>query len=195
MTEARNFDGLSLRKVISRDDIEKATSELARRISEDYGEKVPVLVCVLRSARPLFEEIVRKVTVSVEECFIECSSYGGGTRPGRVRLVSDVGCPLEGRDVVIVDDIVDTSETARFLVGHLGAKNPRSLMFCALIDKTKEGERHFCPDYSCFRVEENEGFLVGYGMDYMDRGRKLPDIYAFVGEPPSDAARISGLGE
>ena len=195
MTVAPNLDGLSLRKVISRDDIEKATSELARRISEDYGERNPVLVCVLRSARPLFEEIVRKVTVPVEECFIECSSYGGGTRPGRVRLVSDVGCPLEGRDVVIVDDIVDTSETARFLVGHLGSKNPRSLMFCALIDKTKEGERHFCPDYSCFRVEENEGFLVGYGMDYMDRGRKLPDIYAFVGEPPSDAARVSGLGE
>lgn len=195
MTGTRNFDGLSLKKVVSREDIDEATSELARRISEDYGEKVPVLVCVLRSARPLFEEIVRKVTVSVEERFIECSSYGGGTRPGRVRLVSDVGCPLDGRDVVIVDDIVDTSETARFLVGHLGSKNPRSLMFCALIDKTKEGERHFCPDYSCFRVDENEGFLVGYGMDYMDRGRNLPDIYAFVGEPPPDAARLSGLGE
>lgn len=195
MTGTRNFDGLSLKKVVSREDIDEATSELARRISEDYGEKVPVLVCVLKSARPLFEEIVRKVTVSVEERFIECSSYGGGTRPGRVRLVSDVGCPLDGRDVVIVDDIVDTSETARFLVGHLGSKNPRSLMFCALIDKTKEGERHFCPDYSCFRVDENEGFLVGYGMDYMDRGRNLPDIYAFVGEPPPDAARLSGLGE
>ena len=195
MTGARNFDGLSLRKVVSREDIERATSELARRISEDYGGKTPVLVCVLRSARPLFEEIVRKVTVSVEERFIECSRYGAGTRPGRVRLVTDVGCPLEGRDVIIVDDIVDTSETARFLVGHLGAKNPRSLTFCALIDKTKEGERHFCPDYSCFRVDEDEGFLVGYGMDYMDRGRKLPDIYAFVGEPPADAARLSGLGE
>ena len=195
MTGTRNFDGLSLKKVVSREDIDVATSELARRISEDYGERVPVLVCVLKSARPLFKEIVRKVTVSVEERFIECSSYGGGTRPGRVRLVSDVGCPLDGRDVVIVDDIVDTSETARFLVGHLGSKNPRSLMFCALIDKTKEGEQHFCPDYSCFRVDESEGFLVGYGMDYMDRGRNLPDIYAFVGEPPPDAARLSGLGE
>ena len=195
MTEAPNLDGLALRKIISREDIEKATSELARRISEDYGGKTPVLVCVLRSARPLFEEIVRKVTVSVEERFIECSSYGGGTRPGRVRLVRDVGCPLEGRDVIIVDDIVDTSETARFLVRHLGSKNPRSLRFCALIDKTGESERRFCPDYSCFRVEESEGFLVGYGMDYMDRGRKLSDIYAFAGEPPSDADSLAELGE
>ena len=195
MTEAPNLDGLALRKIISREDIEKATSELARRISEDYGGKTPVLVCVLRSARPLFEEIVRKVTVSVEERFIECSSYGGGTRPERVRLVRDVGCPLEDRDVIIVDDIVDTSETAKFLVRHLGSKNPRSLRFCALIDKTGEGERRFCPDYSCFRVDESEGFLVGYGMDYMDRGRKLSDIYAFAGEPPSDADRLAELGE
>lgn len=115
------------------------------------------------------------MTVTVEKQFLRVSSYRKGTRPERLELLRDIECELEGRDVIIVEDIIDTSETVKFILRHMGSKNPGSLRICALIDKRGKDSMGPAPDYAGFHVEE--GFLVGYGMDYMERGRSLEDIY------------------
>lgn len=113
--------------------------------------------------------------MTVEKQFLRVSSYRDGTRPGRLGLLRDIECEVEGRDVIIVEDIIDTSETAKFILRHIGSKNPGSLRICALIDKRGKGAADPGPDYTGFQVDQ--GFLVGYGMDYMKRGRSLEDIY------------------
>ena len=115
------------------------------------------------------------MTVTVEKQFLRVSSYGAATQPGRLELVVDVECELEDRDVIIVEDIIDTSKTAEFILRHVGSKNPGSLRICALIDKRGRDATGPVPHYSGFQVEE--GFLVGYGMDYMEKGRALENIY------------------
>ena len=111
----------------------------------------------------------------VERQFFRVSSYRDGTRPKRLELLRDIECEVEGRDVIIVEDIIDTSQTAKFILRHMGSKNPGSLRICALIDKRGKDTAGSGPDYTGFQVDE--GFLVGYGMDYMEKGRSLEDIY------------------
>ena len=113
--------------------------------------------------------------MTVERHFLRVSSYREATRPGRLELVRDIECEVNGRDVIIIEDIIDTSETAKFILRHMESKNPGSLRICALVDKRGKDPRGPEPDYVGFRVDE--GFLVGYGMDYMERGRALEDIY------------------
>ena len=126
-------------------------------------------------ARPFFEDIVARMTIEVEKQFLRVSSYRRAMRPGRLELVIDVECELEDRDVIIVEDIIDTSKTVEFILRHVESKNPGSLRMCALIDKRGEDAAGPGPDYTGFRVDG--GFLVGYGMDYMEKGRALEDIY------------------
>ena len=168
-------EGVALEKFLSKDDIKNAVSRLAGRISGDYEGKTPVAVCVLKGARPFFEDLLAQVTVTVERQFLRVSSYRNGARPGRLELLRDVECEVEGRNVIIIEDIIDTSETAKFILRHMVSKNPGSLRMCALIDKRGKGATDGGPDYAGFQVDE--GFLVGYGMDYMEWGRSLEDIY------------------
>ncbi len=115
------------------------------------------------------------MTVTVEKQFLRASSYRKATRPGYLELLADIECDVEGRDVIIVEDIIDTSKTAEFVLRHVESKNPGSLRICTLVDKRGKDTDAPEPDYVGFRV--NEGFLVGYGMDYMEKGRTLEDIY------------------
>ena len=173
--ETEILEGVALRKFLSKDDIKKAVTRLAGRISEDYEGKTPVAVCVLKGARPFFEDLLEQVTVTVERQFLRVSSYRDGARPGRLELLRDIECEVEGRDVIIIEDIIDTSETAKFILRRMESGNPRSLRICALIDKRGKGATGPGPDYAGFQVDG--GFLVGYGMDYMEEGRELEDIY------------------
>ncbi len=169
------MEGLVLRKVLSKKEIKSAIWNLAKKISEDYEGKTPVLVCVLLGARPFFEDLAERMTISSEKQFLRVSSYREATLPGHLELVRDIECGIEGRDVIIIEDIIDTSETAKFILRHMESKNPGSLRICALIDKRGKETTGPEPDYSGFQVDE--GFLVGYGMDYMGRARALEDIY------------------
>ena len=173
--ETENLEGVTLAKFLSKDDIKKAVSRLARQISEDYEGKSPVAVCVLKGARPFFEDLLAQMSLTVDRQFLGVSSYRGETRPGRLLLVRDIECEVKGRDVIIVEDIIDTSKTAEFILRHMESKNPGSLSICALIDKRGKDPAGPGPDYWGFQVDG--GFLVGYGMDYMERGRTLEDIY------------------
>lgn len=175
--ETKILKGIPLRKFLSKDDIKNAVSRLARQISGDYEGKTPVAVCVLKGARPFFEDLLAQVTVMVERQFLRVSSYRDGARPGHLELVRDIECEVEGRDVIIIEDIIDTSQTAKFILRHMESKNPGSLRICALIDKIGRPATGSYPYYTGFKVDG--GFLVGYGMDYMESGRSLEDIYLF----------------
>ena len=113
--------------------------------------------------------------MTVEKEFLRVSSYKEATRPGRLDLLRDIECEVKGRDIIIVEDIIDTSQTAKFILRHMKSKKPGSLRICALIDKRGKDATGPGPDYTGFCVDK--GFLVGYGMDYMERGRSLEDIY------------------
>lgn len=173
--ETEILKGVALKKVLSKNDIQSAVRKLAGQISGDYEGKTPVFICVLLGARPFFEDLVEQITVTVEKQFLRVSSYREATRPGRIELVVDIKCKVEGRDVIIIEDIIDTSKTAEFILRHIESKNPGSLRICALIDKRGEDMPVPGPDYVGFRMDG--GFLVGYGMDYMETGRALEDIY------------------
>lgn len=173
--ETEILKGVALKKVLSKNDIQSAVRKLAGQISGDYEGRTPVLICVLLGARPFFEDIVEQISITVEKQFLRVSSYRETTRPGRLELVEDIECEVEGRDVIIVEDIIDTSKTAEFILRHIESKNPGSLRICALIDKRGEDVTVPGPDYTGFRMDG--GFLVGYGMDYMETGRALEDIY------------------
>ncbi len=168
--------GLALREVLSKNEIKTTVVRLARRISGDYDGKIPVMVCVLLGARPFFEDLVNAMTVKVERRSLRISSYEGNTRPGYLKLIQDIESEVEGRDVIIIEDIVDTSKTAGFVLRHIESKNPSSLRMCALIDKRAEDVMvGHAPHYLGFRM--NRGFLVGYGMDYKGVGRDLENVY------------------
>ncbi len=171
----KTLESISLKKILSKSDIKTAVARLAGRISRDYDGKIPVAVCVLLGARPFFEDLVDAMTVEVEKRFLRISSYGENTRPGHLNLIEDIESEVKDRDVIIVEDIVDTSRTVEFVLEHIESKNPSSVRICALIDKKGEHTKGSVPHYSGFRV--NGGFIVGYGMDYKGAGRDLENIY------------------
>ncbi len=165
--------------VISRQDIALRVAELAEKISRDYHGRDLVLVGVLNGAFIFLADLSRLLTVPLEVDFVRLKSYGAGTTSSRdVKVTKDVEIPLEGRDVLIVEDIVDLGLTLDFLRRHLLARNPRTLKACCLVDKKERREVDVPLDYVGFTVER--GFLVGYGLDCGERDRTLPDIYALA---------------
>ncbi len=162
--------------VFSPEQIQDRVRELARTISDDYGHSEPVLIGILNGVFMFFSDLVKSLTIPVKIDFVRVASYGSSSQSdGLVRLVKDVELAVDGRDVLIVEDIVDSGHTLAFLREHLRDKSCRSVRFCALIDKSERREREISIDYSGFQVEK--GFLVGYGLDYNEQYRYLPAIY------------------
>ncbi|MBW1992331.1 MAG: hypoxanthine phosphoribosyltransferase [Deltaproteobacteria bacterium] len=167
------------RLLISREDIARRVKELAAQISQDYRGKEPVLVGILKGAFIFLADLVRALDFPVEIDFVRLMSYGDGTTSsGEVRVTKDVELPLEGRHVLVVEDIVDIGYTLYFLRQHLAGRNPLSLKFCCLIDKKERRAVNVPLDYVGFVVEK--GFLVGYGLDCAEKMRTLPDVYELV---------------
>lgn len=162
--------------VFSPEQILDKVRELARTISDDYGSSEPVLIGILNGVFMFFSDLVRNLTIPVKIDFVRVASYGSASESnGVVRLIKDVELAIEGRDVVVVEDIVDSGHTLAFLREHLRGKSCRSVRFCALIDKSERRERDIPIDYYGFHVKK--GFLVGYGLDYNEQYRYLPAIY------------------
>ncbi len=165
-----------LEVLLSEERIHDRVDELAARISADYaGAEDLLLVGVLRGAFIFLADLARRLTVPHAVDFISLSSYGKGDRPtGAVRLLLDLRSEIEGRHVLIVEDIVDTGHTLEYLKQSLGARRPASLKTCAL---TKKPARHEVPveiDYLGFEIPDV--WVVGYGLDFEDRWRTLPHI-------------------
>lgn len=162
--------------LITKEEIDKRIDELAARITADYKGKNVLMVCVLRGAVLFFADIVRKINLDVRLDFMAVSSYGGNnmSTSGEVRIVKDLAQPIEGLDVIIVEDIVDSGHTLKYLKNMLKARNPASIKICALLDKPDRREVEIKADYLGFTVP-NE-FVVGYGLDYAEKYRNLEEV-------------------
>ncbi len=184
MGNGRLAKGLS-RVVFTTEALQRRVRELAAEIEHDYrellGEEVwerPVVaVGLLRGAVIFLADLVRAMEIPLEYDFISISSYGDQTAPGELKLIKDLEVPLEGRDVLIVEDITDTGRTLAYIRELLLQRGPRSLRICCLIDKVPRREVEVELDYVGFRLEEDE-FLVGYGLDYAGLYRNLPYVAA-----------------
>ena len=163
------------RVLISRQEIQAKVKDLARQISSDYAGKEPIFVGILNGVVFFFADLVMSLSIPSRIDFVRASSYGSNkTSSGAIKLVKDVEIPVGGQHVVVVEDIVDTGLTLNFLVNSLKSREPASVKICALIDKAERREKEVAIDYCGFKVQE--GFLVGYGLDYAEKYRYLPDI-------------------
>lgn len=155
--------------------IRRKVEELAAQIAADYEGKHPVFICILKGAAIFMADLVRHMSIPATMDFMAISSYGGGTRTsGVVRILQDLDKSIEGRHVIIVEDIIDSGLTLSYLVENLRSRKPASLATCVLLDKPARREVSFRPDYVGFDVPDE--FVVGYGLDYAEDYRHLPYI-------------------
>jgi hypoxanthine phosphoribosyltransferase len=161
--------------LIPREAIKKRVKELARQISSDYEGKEPILIGILNGVIFFFADLMREISIPTRMDFIRAASYGSEMESsGSIRLTKDVEMPVKGKPVLLVEDIVDTGLTLTHIVKNLESKGTESLRICALIDKLERRNIDVSIDYCGFKI--NEGFLVGYGLDYDEKYRYLPDI-------------------
>lgn len=165
-----------LRVLISEEEVNRRVREVAAQISRDYEGKSVHLLCILKGSAFFMCELAKRITVPVTLDFMSCSSYGSGTvSKGIVRLAKDLDETIEGRDVIIIEDIIDSGNTLAYLLELLSARKPASLKLCTLLDKPSRRVRHDVKvDYICFSIEDL--FVVGYGLDYNQRYRNLPYV-------------------
>ena len=165
-----------LKILIGRDDIAEAVNRLAREIESDYRDKQPLLVSMLKGAFIFTADLVRQMDLPLELDFVRLSSYGPSRESsGKVRIAQGVKTPVKGRDVLVVEDIVDTGIAISFLLDYLKSKQPASLKVCTLTDKPSRRRVPVPIDYRGFTVPNK--FIVGYGLDCDQEFRNLPDIY------------------
>ncbi len=169
------------RVFLPRQEIELAVGRLAAEISQDYQDKNPVLIAVLKGSFIFLADLIRRLDFPLEVEFIGLSSYGlGQESSGRIRVVHNLRCGIKGRHVLIVEDIVDTGLTTCFLLDYLAKKEPASLRVCALTSKPARRRSSVTIDYLGFTVPDR--FLVGYGLDCGERFRNLPDLCFLEGD-------------
>ncbi len=162
--------------LFGRAEIEAAVSRLAAEITRDYHGKYPVLIGILKGSFMFMADLVRLLDFPLEVEFIRASSYGRGSQTsGRVKVGWSPPYPIKGRDVLVIEDIVDTGLTTSFLLDYLRKKKPASLKLCALTDKPSRRQVPVEIDYLGLTVPDK--FLVGYGIDWDQKYRNLPDMY------------------
>jgi hypoxanthine phosphoribosyltransferase len=167
--------GMPMTVLLSEAMIRAKVAELARAIDRDYAGKVPVLVGVLTGATIFMADLIRQISLPVEMEFMAVSSYGAGTETtGVVRILKDLNSEVTGRDLIIVEDIVDSGLTLAYLQSLLRAREPASLRTCVLLDKKERRETDVVLDYIGFTIPN--AFVVGYGLDYGGLYRQLPFV-------------------
>jgi hypoxanthine phosphoribosyltransferase len=163
--------------LVPADALSRRVRELAAAISRDYGGRDLVLVGVLKGAVFFLSDLMRQLEVPVEVDFMAVASYGSATKSsGVVRILKDLDTVIEGRDVLIVEDIVDSGLTLQYLLRNLGARNPNSLEVCALLIKPERRKVDLQTRYVGFEIPNR--FAIGYGLDYGERYRNLPFVAA-----------------
>lgn len=161
---------------ISHQEIQSRVDALAAQINADYRNKDLLLVGVLKGAFIFLADLVRRLDTPAEVDFIRIASYGSSMQScGRIALSKDLECSIEGREVLVIEDIVDTGITMLWLVRHLESRNPRTVRICALIDKYERRKVDVPVHYTGFRIPS--GFVVGYGLDFAEKYRGLQGIY------------------
>lgn len=149
--------------------------ELGLKISSDYQSDPPLLVGILKGALPFLADLMRSITIPVIYDLMAVSSYGASTKStGTVRIIKDLDIGIENRNVIIVEDIVDTGLTLQYLVENLRSRQPKTLKVCTLLDKPSRRVTPIQPDYNGFEIPDV--FVVGFGLDYAEKYRNLPYI-------------------
>lgn len=166
--------------LVSAEDLQRRVAELGRQISADYAGRPLLLIGVLKGAVFFLSDLMRYIDVPVEVDFMAVASYGSATdSSGVVRILKDLDAAIEGRDVLIVEDIVDSGLTLQYLLRNLGSRNPASLEVCALLTKPDRRKVDLPTRYVGFEIPDR--FVVGYGLDYAERHRNLPFVAALEG--------------
>lgn len=161
--------------LLTRDQIREAVKEMGKRITKDYAGKEPVLIGILRGAVVFFADLVREIDLPITMEFMAISSYGSSTKSsGVVRIMKDLDRDISGRDVLVVEDIVDSGLTLSHLKAVLETRKAASVKIVTLLDKPARRKVPLQVEYSCFDIPD--AFVVGYGLDYDEKYRNLPDI-------------------
>lgn len=164
-----------VRELISEADVEAKIAELGAQISKDYEGESVFLLCILKGGVFFTTELAKRITVPVSLDFMSVSSYGAETESsGVVRIIKDLDTSIEGKNVLVVEDIIDTGRTLAYLLENLKHRNPKSLKLSALLDKPERRVSDVAVDYKGFEIPDE--FVVGYGMDYDQKYRNLPYI-------------------
>lgn len=165
----------TVRVLLSEEEVDKKIAEVAEQISKDYhGEQVH-LICVLKGGVFFTCELAKRLTVPVSMDFMSVSSYGMDTKSsGVVKIVKDLDEGIEGKNVLVVEDIIDSGRTLSYLLENLKNRRPKSLKLCTLLDKPERRVVEVKVDYTCFHIPDE--FVVGYGLDYAQKYRNLPYI-------------------
>jgi hypoxanthine phosphoribosyltransferase len=165
--------------LISAEAIAARVNELGEQISKDYREREPILIGVLNGVVFFFTDLIRALSIPCKIDFVRAASYGAGTSSsGSIKVTKEVEISVRERPVIIIEDIVDTGLTLKYMVQRIKRLGPESVKICALIDKLERRDEEITLDYWGFRIEE--GFLVGYGLDYNEQYRYLPGIYVLM---------------
>lgn len=161
--------------LITSERIRDAVKKLGETITRDYAGKEPVMIGILKGAILFFSDLIREIDLPLRTEFMAISSYGSSTKTsGVVRILKDLDQDISGRDVIIVEDIVDSGLTLSYLKRALEDRGPASIRIVTLLDKPARRKVDLVPDYCCFEIPD--AFVVGYGLDYDERYRNLPDI-------------------
>jgi len=173
--------------LLDTDAIDARVAELGAQLSTDYAGRDPVLVSVLKGSLVFLADLMRAMDLPSSIDLMEVSSYAGTETSGQVRILKDLSKPIEGRDVIVVEDIIDTGLTLNYLLGYLADRQPASIKICCLLDKPARRLADISIDYRGFTIPDR--FVIGYGLDYEERYRNLPYIgvlkpSVYGGAPP-----------
>ena len=163
-----------LRVLITREQIAAKVAQMGERITTDFAGESLVLIGVLKGATIFLADLARQIKLDATFDFVTVSSYGGAKQSGEMRLLKDVDRSVEGRNIILVEDILDTGLTLTYLIDLLQARRPKSLKVAALLDKISRRTEPVHGDYVGFAIPDE--FVVGYGLDFAERYRNLPDI-------------------
>ena len=169
--------------LISEEEIQSRVKELAMTIEVDYKDKQPVVICMLKGAVYFFADLTKHIRLPLLLDFARLSSYRNNTESGEMMLYHDISTDIEGKDVILVEDIVDSGKTLNYFKALLLKKNPASIKICALLDKKERREVDICADYVGFDIPNS--FVVGYGLDYAEKYRYFPFIAELL-DPEND---------
>ena len=165
-----------IRVLLTEEEVNKKISEVAAQINKDYEGKEVHLICILKGGVFFTCELAKRLTIPVSLDFMSVSSYGSDTKSsGVVKIIKDLDEPLEGKNVIIVEDIIDSGRTLAYLIEVLKQRNPKNIELCTLLDKPERRvKKQVQVKYTCFTIQDE--FVVGYGLDYDQKYRNLPYI-------------------
>lgn len=175
------MEHLIKRILVEEDEIKRRVAELGAQITEDYRDKDLVLVGILKGAVIFLSDLVRNIKIPVGMDFMAVSSYGkSSTSTGEVRIIKDLESSVENKDIIIVEDIIDTGYTLAYLTDNIRKRGAKSVRVCTLLDKPERRKVNVQVDYLGFEIPDE--FVIGYGLDYAEMGRNLPFVAALKEE-------------